>query len=122
MCKVYQIYISTSPNLKPTEDYLLDHYMSIKSDSAWITQPWIYVGMLFLTFAWHKEELHTYDWYRVPGKDDVTLEFPMKEPALGSFGQQTDVMYQLITLTSPGLLKNQEEEHMFLIKDPMNFQ
>ncbi|EGG09015.1 uncharacterized protein MELLADRAFT_84251 [Melampsora larici-populina 98AG31] len=41
-------------------------------------------------------------WYGVPGKDDDKLEDTMKEEALELFEQQPDVMYQSITLMSPG--------------------
>jgi protein SCO1/2 len=29
MCKVYRVYFSTPPNVKPGEDYLVDHSMSV---------------------------------------------------------------------------------------------
>ncbi|KAH9808328.1 JmjC domain, hydroxylase-domain-containing protein [Melampsora americana] len=88
----------------------------IKSDIAGMTQPWIYVGMVFSTFAWHKEDHYTYSvnyhhwgdtktWYGVPGEDDEKLETAMKQAAPELFEQQPDVMYQLVTLMSPGRLK-----------------
>ncbi|EGF99064.1 uncharacterized protein MELLADRAFT_40457, partial [Melampsora larici-populina 98AG31] len=88
----------------------------IKSDIAGMTQPWIYVGMVFSTFAWHKEDHYTYSvnyhhwgdtktWYGVPAEDDEKLEKAMKEAAPDLFEQQPDVMYQLVTLMSPGRLK-----------------
>ncbi|KAG0139575.1 hypothetical protein CROQUDRAFT_54507 [Cronartium quercuum f. sp. fusiforme G11] len=89
----------------------------IKSDIAGMTQPWIYVGMAFSTFAWHKEDHYTYSvnyhhwgdtktWYGVPGEDDEKLEAAMKLAAPELFEQQPDVMYQLVTLMSPGRLKS----------------
>ncbi|MBW0534151.1 hypothetical protein O181_073866, partial [Austropuccinia psidii MF-1] len=88
----------------------------IKSDVAGMTQPWIYVGMVFSTFAWHKEDHYTYSinyhhwgdtktWYGVPGEDDEKLEEAMKTAAPELFEQQPDLMYQLVTLISPGRLK-----------------
>ncbi|KAA1116707.1 hypothetical protein PGT21_023376 [Puccinia graminis f. sp. tritici] len=87
----------------------------IKSDVAGMTQPWIYVGMLFSTFAWHKEDHYTYSinyhhwgdtktWYGVPGEEDTKLEEAMKTAAPELFEQQPDLMFQLVTLMSPARL------------------
>ncbi|KAL8293089.1 hypothetical protein RQP46_000783 [Phenoliferia psychrophenolica] len=88
----------------------------IKSDISGMTIPWIYVGMVFSTFAWHKEDHYTYSinyhqwgdtktWYGIPGEDDEKLESAMKLAAPELFDQQPDLMFQLVTLMSPGRLK-----------------
>ncbi|ORY58689.1 JmjC domain, hydroxylase-domain-containing protein [Leucosporidium creatinivorum] len=88
----------------------------IKSDISGMTIPWIYVGMVFSTFAWHKEDHYTYSinyhhwgdtktWYGIPGADDEKLEAAMKLAAPELFDQQPDLMFQLVTLMSPGRLK-----------------
>ncbi|KAH9440097.1 hypothetical protein H4Q26_000008 [Puccinia striiformis f. sp. tritici PST-130] len=88
----------------------------IKSDVAGMTQPWIYVGMAFSTFAWHKEDHYTYSinyhhwgdtktWYGVPGEQDTKLEEAMKSAAPELFEQQPDLMFQLVTLMSPARLR-----------------
>ncbi|KAK4703193.1 [histone H3]-trimethyl-L-lysine4 demethylase, partial [Phenoliferia sp. Uapishka_3] len=108
----------------------------IKSDISGMTIPWIYVGMVFSTFAWHKEDHYTYrygkvpsrevyatdhvsfahsinyhqfgdtkTWYGIPGADDEKLEAAMKLAAPELFEQQPDLMFQLVTLMSPGRLK-----------------
>ncbi|BGP37972.1 hypothetical protein JCM10449v2_001899 [Rhodotorula kratochvilovae] len=88
----------------------------IKSDISGMTIPWIYVGMVFSTFAWHKEDHYSYSinyhhlgdtktWYGIPGEDDEKLEAAMKLAAPELFDQQPDLMFQLVTLMSPGRLK-----------------
>ncbi|SCV69106.1 BQ2448_2126 [Microbotryum intermedium] len=88
----------------------------IKSDISGMTIPWIYVGMVFSTFAWHKEDHYTYSinyhhfgdtktWYGIPGDDDEKLEAAMKLAAPELFDQHPDLMWQLVTLMSPGRLK-----------------
>ncbi|GAA5830402.1 hypothetical protein JCM11251_001334 [Rhodosporidiobolus azoricus] len=88
----------------------------IKSDISGMTLPWIYVGMVFSTFAWHKEDHYSYSinyhhlgdtktWYGIPGEDDEKLEAAMKLAAPELFEQQPDLMFQLVTLMSPGRLK-----------------
>lgn len=88
----------------------------VKSDISGMTIPWIYVGMVFSTFAWHKEDHYSYSinyhhlgdtktWYGIPGEDDEKLEAAVKLAAPELFEQQPDLMFQLVTLMSPGRLK-----------------
>ncbi|GAA5978531.1 hypothetical protein JCM10908_004391 [Rhodotorula pacifica] len=88
----------------------------VKSDISGMTIPWIYVGMVFSTFAWHKEDHYSYSinyhhlgdtktWYGIPGEDDEKLEAAIKLAAPELFEQQPDLMFQLVTLMSPGRLK-----------------
>ncbi|GAA5928683.1 hypothetical protein JCM10213_002531 [Rhodosporidiobolus nylandii] len=88
----------------------------IKSDISGMTLPWIYVGMVFSTFAWHKEDHYSYSinyhhlgdtktWYGIPGEDDEKLDKVVKMAAPELFEQQPDLMFQLVTLMSPGRLK-----------------
>ena len=81
-----------------------------------LSQPWIYVGMVFSTFAWHKEDHYTYSinyhhfgdtktWYGIPGEQDDKLEHAMRQAAPELFEQNPDLMFQLVTLMSPGRLK-----------------
>jgi hypothetical protein len=47
----------------------------------------------------------TKTWYGVPGEDDIKLEEAMKLAAPELFEQQPDLMFQLVTLMSPGRLR-----------------
>lgn len=81
-----------------------------------MTSPWIYFGMIFSAFAWHKEDHHAYSinyqhlgatktWYGAPGSDELKLENAMRNAAPELFKQTPDLMYQLTTLMSPGRIK-----------------
>lgn len=47
----------------------------------------------------------TKTWYGIPGEDDEKLEAAMKRAAPELFDQQPDLLFQLVTLMSPGHLK-----------------
>ncbi len=122
---------SASPSLEkhPTEKYARDAWnvnnfpiqpgsllRYIKSDVSGMTQPWIYVGMMFSAFCWHNEDHYTYSmnyqhfghtktWYGVPGDDAEKFEESMKRAAPGLFETSPDLLFQLVTLMSPEKLK-----------------
>ena len=90
----------------------------IKSDISGMTVPWIYVGMIFSTFCWHNEDHYTYSinyqhfghtktWYGVPGDDAEKFEEAMRRAAPDLFETNPDLLFQLVTMMSPGSLKKE---------------
>ncbi|KAH8554111.1 PLU-1-like protein-domain-containing protein [Umbelopsis sp. PMI_123] len=93
-------------------DSLFTH---IKSDISGMMVPWIYVGMCFSAFCWHNEDHYTYSinyhhwgetktWYGIPGADALKFEDAMRRAVPELFEQQPDLLFQLVTMLSPGTL------------------
>ncbi|OZJ04735.1 hypothetical protein BZG36_01808 [Bifiguratus adelaidae] len=122
---------STSPwnlNVLPVlPDSLFCH---IKSDISGMTVPWLYVGMCFSTFCWHNEDHYTYSinymhwgeaktWYGIPASDALKFEETMKKAVPELFQQQPDLLFQLVTMLSPGTLLK-EGVHCYAIDQRPN--
>ncbi|CAO3591122.1 unnamed protein product [Absidia cylindrospora] len=93
-------------------DSLFTH---IKSDISGMMVPWLYIGMCFSAFCWHNEDHFTYSvnymhwgetktWYGVPGEDTAKFEDTMKKAVPELFEQQPNLLFQLVTMLSPGRL------------------
>ncbi|TGO46625.1 hypothetical protein BOTNAR_0575g00020 [Botryotinia narcissicola] len=91
-------------------------FRHIKSDISVMTVPWLYVGMIFLTFCWHNEDHYAYSanyqhfgstktWYGIPGEDAEKFEDAMREAVPELFETQPDLLFQLVTLLTPEQLK-----------------
>lgn len=87
----------------------------IKNDISGMMVPWLYIGMCFSAFCWHNEDHYTYSinymhwgetktWYGVPGEDTAKFEDTMKAAVPELFEQQPDLLFQLVTMLSPGRL------------------
>ncbi|KAJ2744556.1 hypothetical protein GGI20_002873 [Coemansia sp. BCRC 34301] len=87
----------------------------IKQDISGMKTPWIYVGMCFSTFCWHNEDHYTYSvnymhwgdtktWYGVPGRHADQFEDAMRAAVPDLFKDQPDLLFQLVTMLSPGAL------------------
>ncbi|KAJ1969572.1 hypothetical protein IWQ62_000535 [Dispira parvispora] len=87
----------------------------IKSDISGMMNPWLYVGMCFSTFCWHNEDHYTYSinymhwgdtktWYGIPGAHAERFEDTMRQAVPELFEQQPDLLFQLVTMLSPGTL------------------
>lgn len=108
---------STDPwnlNLLPLHPESL--FRHIKSDISGMTVPWVYVGMIFSTFCWHNEDHYAYSanyqhfgatktWYGIPGEDAEKFEAAMREAVPELFETQPDLLFQLVTLSTPEQLK-----------------
>ncbi|KAF2754810.1 PLU-1-domain-containing protein [Pseudovirgaria hyperparasitica] len=88
----------------------------IKSNISGMTQPWLYVGMVFSTFCWHAEDHYTYSanyqhfgatktWYGIPADDAEKFEEAMKAAVPELFESQPDLLFQLVTLLTPDHLR-----------------
>ena len=79
--------------------------------------PWLYFGSTFSSFCWHFEDHALYSmnynhlgaaktWYGVPGShaDDFEKSFKKAMPDL--FASQPDLLFQLVTMLSPSLLRD----------------
>jgi len=107
---------STDPwnlNILPLDNQSL--FRHIKSDVSGMTVPWLYVGMMFSTFCWHNEDHYCYSinyqhfgatktWYGIPGSDAEKFEQAMRNAVPELFETQPDLLFQLVTMLSPGRL------------------
>ena len=107
---------STDPwnlNVLPLDNQSL--FRHIKSDVSGMTVPWLYVGMMFSTFCWHTEDHYCYSinyqhfgatktWYGIPGSDAAKFEAAMRNAVPELFETQPDLLFQLVTMLSPGRL------------------
>ncbi|KAL3423104.1 PLU-1-like protein [Phlyctema vagabunda] len=91
-------------------------FKHVKREISGMTVPWLYVGMVFSTFCWHNEDHYAYSanyqhfgatktWYGVPGADAEKFETAMRETVPELFETQPDLLFQLVTLSTPEDLK-----------------
>ena len=87
----------------------------IKGNYNGINVPWVYVGMLFGTFAWHNEDNYLYSisynhsgaskvWYGVPGKQAHKLETCMRSFLMDRFREVSDTCTRAATASLLALL------------------
>ncbi|OWB70558.1 catalytic activity protein [[Candida] boidinii] len=80
-----------------------------------MTIPWVYVGSLFSTFCWHKEDHYTLSanychigdvkkWYGIPAEDCNLFEKICDKLCPDYFKKQPDLLHQLVSLISPSEL------------------
>ncbi|KAI7869770.1 PLU-1-like protein-domain-containing protein [Spinellus fusiger] len=90
-------------------------FSHIQADISGMMVPWLYIGMCFSAFCWHNEDHYTYSinymhwgetktWYGIPGSDTMKFEESMRKAVPELFEQQPDLLFQLVTMLSPGRL------------------
>ncbi|KAI9020860.1 PLU-1-like protein-domain-containing protein [Phycomyces nitens] len=90
-------------------------FSHIQADISGMMVPWLYIGMCFSAFCWHNEDHYTYSinymhwgetktWYGIPGSDTAKFEETMRKAVPELFEQQPDLLFQLVTMLSPGRL------------------
>ncbi|OWB82828.1 catalytic activity protein [[Candida] boidinii] len=105
-------------NLPFSKGSLLNYIRSDENKDEQIsgmTIPWVYVGSLFSTFCWHKEDHYTLSanychigdvkkWYGIPAGDCDLFEKICDKLCPDYFKKQPDLLHQLVSLISPSEL------------------
>lgn len=80
-----------------------------------VNVPWLYMGMLFTTFAWHVEDHACYSanymhegegkvWYGVPSKEAARFERTVAQLLQDRFEEEKDLLFHITTMVSPAQL------------------
>ena len=88
---------------------------NVRGNYNGLNVPWLYIGMLFSTFAWHNEDNYLYAinyshhgatkvWYGVPGSDALKFEGCVEKMKLQRFKGEKDVLQKLVLMTGPATL------------------
>ncbi|XP_057817430.2 lysine-specific demethylase JMJ17 isoform X1 [Cryptomeria japonica] len=112
----------------------------VHDNIAGVMVPWLYVGMLFSSFCWHFEDHCFYSinylhwgepkcWYSVPGSAADAFEQVMRKTFPDLFEAQPDLLFQLVTMLNPTVLKRNgvpvfttlQESGNFVITFPRSF-
>ncbi|CAM6090958.1 unnamed protein product [Calypogeia fissa] len=94
--------------------------------------PWLYIGMLFSSFCWHYEDhcfysvnyLHCGEpksWYSVPGSAAEEFEKVMRSSFPDLFQAQPDLLFQLVTMLKPTVLRDNGVPVCMTVQEPRNF-
>ncbi|OMO58640.1 hypothetical protein COLO4_34455 [Corchorus olitorius] len=94
--------------------------------------PWLYIGMLFSAFCWHFEDHCFYSmnylhwgepkcWYSVPGSEASAFEKVMRSCLPDLFDAQPDLLFQLVTMLNPSVLRENGVPVYSVLQEPGNF-
>ena len=132
-------YEKTGWNLNNLPHYPGSVLRHIEGNYNGINVPWLYVGMLFGTFAWHNEattytQSHTTMWGHesvvgVPGAQASKLEETLRAFLMERFREVPDLVYHLVTMIGPSILLNKgidvckayQEPGTFIVTFPQAF-
>jgi hypothetical protein len=101
-------------------------------DVPGINVPWLYVGMLFATFAWHTEDnyMHSVNymhygsgktWYGIPSTSAERFEFIVKQRLLEHFREEPDHLHKLTTVVNPAVLRKAGVPVFHTLQEPGQF-
>ena len=113
--KTTSSYCRSGWNLNNLNEFTLLRF--VKEDIPGILSPWLYMGMCFSSFCWHNEDHFLYSinylwegeskqWYGVPGDQADLFEATLRDYAPQLFELQPDVLFQLVTMIAPSLLRD----------------
>ncbi|XP_020571581.1 lysine-specific demethylase 5B [Phalaenopsis equestris] len=129
---VWQHYVSSPWNLNNLPKLQGSMLRVVHDNIAGVMVPWLYVGMLFSSFCWHVEDhcfysinyLHWGDpkcWYGVPGREASAFEQVMRNTLPDLFDAQPDLLFQLVTMLNPSVLRDNGIPVYSVMQEPGNF-
>ncbi|KAL8498431.1 hypothetical protein ACS0TY_021673 [Phlomoides rotata] len=104
----------------------------VDQNIAGVMVPWLYVGMTFSSFCWHFEDHCLYSmnyhhwgepkcWYSVPGNEARAFEEVMRRSLPDLFEAQPDLLFQLVTMLNPSVLRKKGVPVYSIVQEPGNF-
>ncbi|KCV72209.1 hypothetical protein H696_01609 [Fonticula alba] len=97
-----------------------------------VTQPWVYIGMLFSAFCWHTEDHDAYSinfnhfgatktWYGIPSSDALMFERLMKQESPEVFNKNPNQLFDLVSILSPSVLRENGVQVSYAHQRPGEF-
>lgn len=105
---------------------------TVQDKIAGVMVPWLYIGMLFSSFCWHVEDHCFYSinylhwgepkcWYGVPGAEANAFEQVMRNALPDLFDAQPDLLFHLVTMLNPSVLRANGVPVYSVMQEPGNF-
>ncbi|KAJ1260901.1 hypothetical protein BS78_10G267700 [Paspalum vaginatum] len=105
---------------------------TVRDKIAGVMVPWLYIGMLFSSFCWHVEDHCFYSinylhwgepkcWYGVPGSEANAFEEVMRQALPDLFDAQPDLLFHLVTMLNPSILRANGVPVYSVTQEPGNF-
>ncbi|KAK3134650.1 hypothetical protein QOZ80_6AG0551750 [Eleusine coracana subsp. coracana] len=128
----WQKYCSSPWNLNNFPNLPGSVLRTVQDKIAGVMVPWLYIGMLFSSFCWHVEDHCFYSinylhwgepkcWYGVPGAAANAFEQVMRQALPDLFDAQPDLLFHLVTMLNPSILRANDVPVYSVMQEPGNF-
>ncbi|CAM0946835.1 unnamed protein product [Alopecurus aequalis] len=130
--EMWQKYCSSPWNLNNFPNLPGSVLRTVQDKIAGVMVPWLYIGMLFSSFCWHVEDHCFYSinylhwgepkcWYGVPGAEAAAFEQVMRNTLPDLFDAQPDLLFHLVTMLNPSVLRANGVPVYSVMQEPGNF-
>ncbi|KAE8769237.1 lysine-specific demethylase 5B [Hordeum vulgare] len=130
--EIWQKYCSSPWNLNNFPNLPGSVLRTVQDKIPGVMVPWLYMGMLFSSFCWHVEDHCFYSinylhwgepkcWYGVPGAEANAFERVMRKALPDLFDAQPDLLFHLVTMLNPSVLRANGVPVYSVMQEPGNF-
>ncbi|CAL8461880.1 g1411 [Coccomyxa elongata] len=121
--------LNNFPRLQGRHGSMLRH---VDDNIPGVMVPWVYMGMLFSSFAWHIEDHMFYSinyhhwgdakrWYGIPSAAAALFEAAFKKALPEKFDMQPDLLFHLTAMLSPRVLRQHNVPVFGVLQEPGEF-